>query len=162
IRKALSSSAGSLSICFAATSLILISAWPGRAADDTAEKPQPAQQASNEELLKKLDAMEKRIRMLEGQLKRKDASATPTATSPPASASPAGTSPTANPAAPGAATPTAPATPAGGEKTAVTKAPPGKASPAAAAATTPDVPGKKPILGLLDSPVAGLTMGAYG
>ena len=43
----------------------------------------------------------------------------------------------------------------------MTKAPPAT-SPAAAAATTPDVPAKKPILGLTESPVAGLAIGAYG
>src|ERR1700720_790904 len=90
--------------------------------------------------------------MLEGQLKRKEASAStpagsppasapPTAASPPASASPAAGPASADPAAPGS---TAPPT------------------PAAAAATTPEVPGRKPILGLTDSPVTGLSMGAYG
>jgi hypothetical protein len=171
IRKALCSGASPLRICFAATSLILISAWPARGADEATAKP-PSAQASNEELLKKLEAMEKRIRMLEGQLKRKEASASPptgsppasapaAAASPPASPSPAAAPPSAEPATPG---PSAPATPAGTEKPAVTKVPGKvvKTSPAEAAANTPDVPGKKPILGLTDSPVTGLSMGAYG
>jgi hypothetical protein len=162
IRNALNSGASPLSICFAATSLILISAWPARGADETAAKPPPAQ-ASNEELLKKLDAMEKRIRMLEGQLKRNEASTSAPGATPAASAAPPAS---ADPTAPSPAAPAAPATPAGTEKPAVTKAPAGKGGkespPAAAAATTPEVPGRKPILGLTDSPVAGLSMGAYG
>ena len=162
IRKARNSGASQLSICVAATSLLLISAWPARGADEATEKPQPAQ-ASNEELLKKLDAMEKRIRMLEGQLKRKEASASAPAGPPPASSPASAAAPaSADPAAPTA--PAAPATP-GAETPAVNKAPAGKggkASTWAAAATTPEVPGRKPILGLIDSPVPGLSMGAYG
>jgi hypothetical protein len=134
----------------------------------------PSAQASNEALLKKLDAMEKRIQMLEGQLKRKEAAAAAPA-APPAAAAPAAPGPaaptsaapaSAAAASPGGAAPAATAaTPASGTQP-VTKAPAGKdgkGSPAAAAAaTTPDVPGKKPILGLTESPVAGLAIGAYG
>jgi hypothetical protein len=147
----LRASASPLVISLATVSLLLATGGPV-AAEDTAAKAAPGQ-TSNEELLKKLELMEKRIQMLEGQLKQKQASAPAAAATTPAAAPAAG-----DPSAPGATKPAAPAAPTGTEKPVVTKAAP----PAVAAATTPEVPGKKPILGLTDSPVAGLSMGAYG
>jgi hypothetical protein len=139
-------------------SLLLIAAGPALAVDGAGSEP--AAQVSNDELLKKLDLMEKRIRTLEGQLKRKEASApaplgsAPGATSPP----PYGAAPASAASAATVVTASA-ATPPGTENPGATKAP---ANPAAAAATTPDAPGKKPILGITDSPVTGLSIGAYG
>jgi hypothetical protein len=136
---------------------VLLTAGAGTAfaLEDSASKP-PAQTA-NEELLKKLELMEKRIQTLEAQLKQKDAAAAP-ASAAPASASP----PAATPAAAGA--------PASASQPVVTKAPAAKTGntppPApgvvAAAATTPDAAAGKPILGIAASPVAGLAIGAYG
>jgi len=150
IRNRLRGGASPLVISLAAFSLLL-AAGGYAAAEDAAAKAAPAQ-AANDELLKKLELMEKRIQMLEGQLKQKQASATPAGAPAPAAAPAAG-----DPSAPGSTKPAAPATPTGSEKP-VTKAP----SPAAATVTTPDVPGKKPILGLTESPVTGLSIGAYG
>ena len=111
----------------AAVSLLAIGAGSARAVEDPAPRPP----ASNEVLLKQLEAMERRIKMLEGQLKRK---------------------PAAKPAAADSAEPPAAAGP-------YAQAVP-KALPAAAAAA--GEPARKPILGLADSPVAGLSIGAYG
>jgi hypothetical protein len=153
----LRASASPLAVSLAAALLTLSTG--ARALDDAPSKP--PEQATNEQLLKKLDAMEKRIQMLEGQLKRKEASASPPAGSPPAS--PAATPVSADPAASGLPAPAA--SPASSAQP-VTKAPAAKtgraSSPAAAAATTPEVPASKPILGIIDSPVAGLSIGAYG
>jgi hypothetical protein len=160
IRDALSSGAGSLAVCLA-TSLLFTCAGPAHATDDATSKTPPVQ-VSNEELLKKLDVMEKRIQMLEAQLKRKEASASPPSASPSAAAPPPTSPASADPAS--AAAPATSAAPAGTAQPIVTKAPAGKTSPApaAAAATTPEVAASKPILGLTDSPVAGLSIGAYG
>jgi hypothetical protein len=89
--------------------------------------------ATNEALLKKLEAMERRIQSLEGQLKQKQTPAIPAA----------------KPAAP----PAAPSNPtmAGAYANAV-----------AAAPSEPAAPARKAILGLADSPVSGLSIGAYG
>jgi len=144
-----------LAICFAAA--LLTVSTGALALDDAASKP--AAPSSNEELLKKLDQMEKRIQTLEAQLKRKEASGS--ASAPPASGSPPAAAPASADAAPGAAAPAGTEKPAGTKgstaKTIAVKAPPG-----AAAATTPEVSTSKPILGILDSPVAGLSIGAYG
>jgi hypothetical protein len=155
-------SRGPLGLCVAAASLLFIDAPPARAADEAATPPA---HVSNSDLLKKLDVMEKRIQMLEAQLKKKEASASAPAASPPASASPPAAAPgSAEPPTPDPAAPAAPATPTGTKKPVVTKAPTTKPekTPAAAAATTPEVPADKPILGIAESPVAGLSIGAYG
>jgi hypothetical protein len=120
----------------AAVSLLAIDVGSAQAAED-----QPAKQPiSNEALLKKLDAMEQRIKMLEGELKRR----------PPAQGTPA-PSRTAAPRGPYAETAAAPAT-----------APGDKPQPVSADAPIASEPARKPILGLADSPVAGLSIGAYG
>ena len=100
----LRASASPLVISLAALSLLLATGGPV-AAEDTAAKAAPAQN-SNEELLKKLELMEKRIQTLEGQLKQKQASA-PAAGAPTPAATPAA----GDPSAPGATKPAAPANP---------------------------------------------------
>jgi hypothetical protein len=95
-----------------------------------------ADKAANEALLKKLQAMERRINALETELKQKRSGAVAQA----ASASTSDAAPNAtNPPATSAAKPTA------------------KSTPPAAKAT-----GDKSILGLTESPVPGLSIGAYG
>src|SRR5262249_37801005 len=145
IRNRLRTGASPLAVSFAAA-LLTISTG-ALALDEGASKPPTP--TSNEELLKKLDLMEKRIQMLEGQLKRKEAAASAPGGSQPASASPA----SPDPAAAGAAAPAGTEKPAG-TKTPATKVVVKAAPGAAAAATTPDVAASKPILGILDSPVA--------
>jgi hypothetical protein len=153
IRNRLRACTSGLAISLTAASL-LSAAGSSAGAQDVAAKTPPVP-ASNEELLKKLDMMEKRIQMLESKLKQKEASAAPAAgaATPAAAAAPA-----AAPAAPTASPAATPGAPAGTTPKVVTKAAP---SPVAAAATTPDAPAK-PILGIADSPVAGLSIGAYG
>jgi hypothetical protein len=111
--------------------------------------------ASNAALLKKLEAMEQRIRVLEGQLKQKAASAPAAAA---ASAPASGASPVGHAASPAPAAAT-PASPSGS----ATLATPAKTT--AASATTPsgaETADNKGILGLVASPVPGLALGAYG
>src|SRR5215467_3809565 len=116
----------------AAVSLLALGVGPAHALDDQTAKSQ----AGNEALLKKLEAMERRIQMLEGQLKQKHTAAAPAGSTRPASApAPTGTYALATPAS---------------------------APPAATPANTASEPARKPILGLADSPVAGLSIGAYG
>jgi len=132
----LNRSTATVATLLAAVSLLAIDVGSAQAAED-----QPAkQQISNEALLKKLDAMEQRIKMLESELKRR----------PPA---PATAAPSRTPAPRG---PYADAVPA------PTAAAADKAPPAAEAAPGVSEPARKPILGLADSPVAGLSIGAYG
>jgi hypothetical protein len=136
-----------------AMSLIAGNAW---AADST-----------NEALLKKLDQMEKRIEFLEGELKEKQASSADKKAAPSAktknaasdnaqapqqdaATSPKDSSKTIGAKDAGSATP-ASAPKGSSAKLAATPLP-------AAAALPPD----KPILGLEPSPVAGLSIGAYG
>ncbi len=107
--------------------------WAASAGAVIAEDGPPAtavDRTSSEALMKKLQAMEQRIKALEAQLKQKQAAAPPSSASPPR-----GPNPPAN--ASGAL-----------------------AAAAASPATTPN--GDKPILGVLDSPVPGLAIGAYG
>jgi hypothetical protein len=112
----------------------------------------PGAELSNEDLMKKLERMEKRVQMLEGQLKQKDAAGKD---------APAPAAAPKEPPKKGAAKAGTPwwAAPAGqGEAPAA--APAGPAAPALA--NTPESQANKPILGLIDSPVTGLSMGAYG
>ena len=110
------------------------------AADGPAEPSASAEQSSSEVLAKKLLAMEERIRKLEAQLKQKQTAAP---TSPLNSSS-------VNPQPANSAGASTVATNAKGALAAVVSQPPAPKS------------GDKPILGLLDSPAPGLTMGAYG
>jgi hypothetical protein len=147
------------------------------------EETQPAAvaQPSNEELIKKLLAMEQRVQALEKQLKQKQsvaAAPSPKPAPPTGEAKPAPQAKNSEQAAPAAPA----ATPV--DKTridiarwAVTApAVPSYSAAAAAPAATPQEPllpplpggepaasgANKPILGVLDSPVPGLSIGAYG
>ncbi len=126
-------------VLLAATSVLALGAAAAHAGHD----PAPTRQGdtpSNEALLKKVEAMERRIRLLEGQLKQ--ASTIPSAA--PAARRPAGApATTARPTGPHAEA-TAPA------------------DPSPTSANAPTAPATKPILGLADSPIAGLSIGAYG
>ncbi len=117
---------------------------------------------ANEALLKKLDQMEQRIQMLEGKLKQKEASAQ-TASAPAAASSSSDAKPFSN------AKPTAPARAAKAEASnSAPSAPPATPAPtkadvsSTAPSPTPTAPANNGILGLADSPVAGLSIGAYG
>jgi len=114
----------------AAASMLGASEGAALAAGD--EPPRPTVgDSTNAALMKKLEAMEQRIKILEGQLKQKHTASPPTAKPSSTSAVLANAS-TATPAAQPAAV--------GGSPTA----------------------GNKAILGVLDSPVPGLSIGAYG
>src|SRR5262249_51109681 len=81
----------------AAVSLLALGVGPAHALDDQIAKSQ----AGNEALLKKLEAMERRIQMLEGQLKQKHTAAAPAGSTRPASApAPTGTHSPPPPATP--------------------------------------------------------------
>lgn len=110
------------------------------AAADDGSAATPAAKTTEELLLQKLEAMEKRIKGLEAQVKQQKRAADD-----------------AKPAVPssGAAKPNSP--PSGAYAAA---APIGAAAPASPSA--PAASGDKAILGLVDSPVSGLSMGAYG
>jgi hypothetical protein len=130
----------------ATTSVLALGAGAAHAGDGPAPARQ-AEAASNELLLKKLEAMEQRIRTLEGQLKRANAA--------PASPAPARTASAQAPGARAASGPYAEAAPPVDAK-------PAPADPKVIPASAPETAARKPILGLADSPVPGLSMGAYG
>jgi hypothetical protein len=114
------------------------------------ERAQEAAQPSTEELMRRLQAMEQRVKMLEGKLKQKSASAV--ASTAPAAGAPA--APGTGTAVPGS--PAKPAAPAGAATTAA-------AAPPEAPPRNPEAPPKsKDLFGLVDSPLPGLTIGAYG
>ncbi|HLQ89971.1 MAG TPA: hypothetical protein VK148_08055 [Xanthobacteraceae bacterium] len=133
----------------AAASILTASNGTAGAAED-ASSPSGAQ-TSTEALLQKLQAMEQRIKSLEGQLKKQQ---------------PAEPVPAAKPAAPrtGALEPGVRAQAAGETPGKTTSQAPAKAAGQASpkAPADPGMQPKKPILGLLDSPVEGLAFGAYG
>ena len=121
-----------------------------------------AEDSTNEALLKKLDKLEQRIQVLEGELKQKDSR--PQAD--------AGTKSSSRPASIRSANATASSTDAKGMTDAEQEKKGAKGKPEAQSAETsgkpmlnlPPLPaaGDKPILGLADSPVPGLSIGAYG
>ena len=119
----------------ATASLLAAGADMARAAENQQPSKAEAAVASNEALLKQLQAMERRIQSLEGQLKQKQGHAGPTAAATPAGASAAAANPTIGGA---------------------------YAKAVAAAPSEPAAPERKAILGLVDSPIAGLSIGAYG
>src|SRR5580704_16496861 len=135
-------------------------AGAGLAAENPSDAP-PTAQPSNEELIRRLQAMEQRIKTLEGQLKQK--SAPVMAATPPVSAAP-GAKPvvpaTAATAATAAADAVQPPSVAPKAKPAGLAAAAASAPPADAA--KPAEPKKKELFGLVDSPVPGLSIGAYG
>jgi hypothetical protein len=140
-------------LLLATASLLALGTGAARAGDEPPSS-RPSEAVSNEALLKKLEAMERRIRMLEGQLKQ--ASATAPAPAAKRSANP----PAAAAAARSRSGAYAEATPPADPKPAPASADTPAATPETAAA--PEAPAKKPILGLADSPIAGLSIGAYG
>jgi hypothetical protein len=139
---------------FAVGPLILGSTGQAFAGDTVASISQSQSDATNQALLKKIDDMEQRIKLLEGELKHKSGpTAAPMASGGAASAK--------NQIAATTAVEAATASP----PRAAAKKPPdvlppisGKSVEAALPASTSD----KPILGLTASPVPGLAIGAYG
>jgi hypothetical protein len=149
---------GALMVTVATVAMLCAHIGPARAADDPPAQPNAsAEQSSNAALLKKLQAMEERIKSLEGQIKQKSA----------ASAAP---SPKASVVAAAARDPQAPTAAAPAARPQDKSDKPDKLYDAAAvapkaAAAAPRDSAKtkdKPILGLAASPVAGLSIGAYG
>jgi hypothetical protein len=149
---------GALMVTVATAAMLCAHIGLVRAADDPPAQPSaPAEQSSNAALLKKLQAMEERIKSLEGQIKQKSA-ATPAR------------SPQASVVAAAARDPQAPTAAARAARLQDKPSKPDKlynaadAAPKAAAAAPSDTAKTKdkPILGLADSPVAGLSIGAYG
>jgi hypothetical protein len=108
-------------------------AAPALAAGDQSANPAPAADGSNEALLKKLQAMEQRIKTLEAERKQK-------------------------PAAQSVTTAKLPSGSATGSYARATGAQPLPASKPSKATTG----GDKGILGMTESPVTGLSIGAYG
>jgi hypothetical protein len=141
---------------------------PSRAGDGGADT---AAAAGTQALLKKLEAMEQRIKTLEARLKQQGAAAPAAAPKPPAAIVAGPKSPASTPSASGrmreasAATsdapPAAPGSAAPGTATSAAPAKPGQTDqPAKPAAAAPDA--DKTILGIVASPVPGLSIGAYG
>ncbi|WP_407149619.1 hypothetical protein [Bradyrhizobium sp. ORS 86] len=136
----------------AATALSIFTSSSAFAADDGA----------NEALLKKLDKMERRIEALEAELKQKDSRLQADAR----------TKSSARPASVRSANATASSTDAKQAPGAKQEANGAKGKPVAQSGETPAKPmlnlpplpaaGDKPILGVADSPVPGLSIGAYG
>lgn len=136
----------------AATALSIFSSSGAFAAEDS----------TNEVLLKKLDKMERRIQALEAELKQKDSR----------QQADAGTKSSSRPASIRSANATASSTDAKEATDAKQETKGAKGKPEAQSAETPAKPmlnlpplpaaGDKPILGLADSPVPGLSIGAYG
>jgi hypothetical protein len=135
------------------------------AGDGAVDTPQAQSgNAANQVLLKKMDAMEQRIKSLEAQLKQKDA--------PPAQKTPAAISSNGKPRSKANLTPdvatAAPAgdlaaeTPPSGQTPAPDQADKSGKSAKAAKPGTLEKAGDKAILGLTDSPIPGLAIGAYG
>jgi hypothetical protein len=129
----------------AAVSMLSLSAG-ATLAEDTAKPVSAATQPPNEELIRKLERMEQRVQLLEGQLKQKTT-----------------TAPAAPPPAPAPAAPVTKAASAAA-KPATPTAPSGRA--ASAAPLLPPLPSatgrERPILGVAESPIVGLSIGAYG
>ncbi|HEY7301007.1 MAG TPA: hypothetical protein VH684_24215 [Xanthobacteraceae bacterium] len=133
--------------------VLTASATVSAAADDASPaKAAPAGAsnagASNEALLKKLDAMEQRIKVLEGQLKQREAKGNqkPEATQAQQATDAAAESEAAPPA-----------------RKARGKSSTARALPTSTAPSpTPMAPPDNGILGVTDSPAAGLSVGAYG
>jgi hypothetical protein len=157
-----------LTMLLATAALLGTGGGAARAGDEGRQAALVAQ-PSNEELIKKLLAMEQRVQALEKQLKQKQSTSAAPMPKPVASA------PEAKPPN-GSATP---ATPVDKMQMDIAKwAASAPVSPPAVTATTapasqppllPPLPGEppatigsKPILGVMDSPVAGLSIGAYG
>jgi hypothetical protein len=132
------------------------------AGDGAVDTPQAQSgNAANQVLLKKMDAMEQRIKSLEAQLKQKDSPASGPKT-------PAAISSDGKPRSKASRTPDVAAAPAGDL---AAETPPSGQTPAADQSVKPakeakpdtlEKAGDKAILGLTDSPIPGLAIGAYG
>ncbi len=131
------------SITLTTASLMAMSGGAALAIEDRSSAPAAS---TNELLLKKLEAMEQRIRTLEGELKPKRAAA------------PASTKPSSPPSAPPAQTD---ATFASVPAISV-PAPQRSVSSDNGPTPTANTTSNKGLLGLADSPVPGLSIGAYG
>lgn len=117
---------------------------------------------TNELLLKKLEKMEQRIQLLENELKQKQARPPADAAEKPAARSASIRS--ANATAPSAEPKDGQAKPEAQPSDKSDKSDNSDKSKSKDFSTLPPLPGgsEKPILGLADSPVAGLSIGAYG
>src|SRR5215510_28644 len=113
--------------------------------NDISTRAASVSEKSNEELLRKMRAMEQRIEMLEGKLKQQQKQGSASAATPPQSTAPAQ-----------AATAPAPARTARAQATGA-PLPTGNAP-----SPPPTAPANNGLLGLTDSPVPGLSLGAYG
>jgi hypothetical protein len=128
---------------FAATAISIVACGDARAAESDA----------NELLLKKLEKMERRIQSLEAELKQKQSRPSAETAAKPAAAS----------ASIRSANATAPASPPPEKQEKAEAQPAQKQAKPALAGLSPLTPSPdKPILGLADSPVPGLSIGAYG
>jgi len=136
----------------AAVAVAGIGGAPSRA-EEAAAPAGASAEPSNAELLKEMRAMEKRIRYLEQQLRKKDAAAAAAPPPPPAAAAPALAAATAP--APAAPPPAAPAAAPPPPAPMLAQAAPGPAAPAPA-------PDNKGLFGIAPSPLAGLKLGMYG
>jgi hypothetical protein len=146
----------------AAVSIAAANASSAFAAEpNAAESSAAVAAASNEALLKKLEAMEQRIRLLEGQLKQKAASALVSTTPPGRTSGSAAVGHAASSASPATAA-SAPASSGGS----ATLSGPAKTTAASigssSGAESTEKKENKDILGLVASPVPGLALGAYG
>ncbi len=119
-----------------------------QAVQKTAQAP-AATQSANELLMQKLQAMEARVQMLESQLKQNNEAQKPQAQA--LSTAPAAKKPAGPGTGPWWANTSEPA-----------PASSGTAQPYVTVAAAPQPAPSKPILDLIDSPVAGVSMGAYG
>jgi hypothetical protein len=137
-----------------AVALIIGSGGGARAADETAAP-------TNEELFKELKAMKERIQTLEQQLKQaSQAAPAPSAAQPP----PAPTPSAAQPAPPSESRPGVVQSPSAPVPSLSAAAPPASepGSPLIAQPGMRPETGDKAIFGLMDSPVEGVRLGAYG
>ena len=149
-----------------AATLPLVVRAPAMAGENVADLGQPASKdAAEQAILRKLEAMEQRIKFLEGQLKQKEAASGTTGSI----QQPAADSKTQD--GKKAAGPNKASAQAGTPPKGTSDAPPADSANAGqaagstlanATANTGTKTGDKAILGLVDSPVPGLSIGAYG
>ena len=132
--------AGSTTILLGAFVVLGVGSGTAGAADDVSKDAATLTQGSNAELIEKLDRMEKRVRSLERQLQQKNG----------------GVQQAAGSQALGS---TADANPSGGMAAPASKT---DAAHRAAFAALPTKAPSKGIFGMAESPVAGLSIGAYG
>ena len=129
------------------------------AEDQSINKAAAVAPEANTDLLKKLELMEKRIQALEAQLKQKEGAPQNAQ----AATAPTGATASIDPAKKASKSGAGPwwANTAETPET-VQAGSPGVAQPSAVAAAAPSPAPGKPILDMMESPVAGLSIGAYG